>query len=178
MLLLINPFNPQERLIKQAVDILQKDGVIIYPTDTTYSFACSIRSKKAMKRIYQLKNIDKKQPLTFICNDTKQFQEYTRGISSPVFRSIKSQIPGPYTFIFEASKLIPKVLLSPRATIGVRIPDAEIPQKIVELLGEPILSSSIPLLEEDGLFHDPSHLHEHYKKLVDCTIDGGEVYIQ
>ncbi|MCP4756502.1 MAG: threonylcarbamoyl-AMP synthase, partial [Proteobacteria bacterium] len=126
MLLEIHPYDPQTRLIDRVVDILNQDGVIIYAVDTTYTFGCSIQSKKAMKRIYQIKQIDKKRPLTFVCNDTKQFQQYTKGISTPIFRNIKSIVPGPYTFIFEASKMVPKMMLSPRSTIGVKMPDAPV----------------------------------------------------
>ncbi len=175
MLLEVHPFNPQIRLINQITDILKNDGVVIYGTDTTYSFGCCIHSKKAMKRIYQIKKIDKKQPLTFICNDTKQFQQYTKGISTPIFRKIKSIVPGPYTFIFEASKKVPKIMLSPRSTIGVRMPDAPTATMLVEAMAEPILSSSLPD-NSDGL-HDPYQIHEAYEKLVDCVVDSGDLYI-
>lgn len=175
MLLEVHPFNPQIRLINQITDVLKNDGVIIYGTDTTYSFGCCIHSKKAMKRIYQIKKIDKKQPLTFICNDTKQFQQYTKGISTPIFRKIKSIVPGPYTFIFEASKKVPKIMLSPRSTIGVRMPDAPTATMLVEAMAEPILSSSLPD-NSDGL-HDPYQIHEAYEKLVDCVVDSGDLYI-
>ncbi len=175
MLIEVHPYNPQPRLIDQVIDLIKNDGVIIYSTDTTYSFGCSIHSKKAMKRIYQIKKIDKKKPLTFICNDTKQFQQYTKGISTPIFRKIKSIVPGPFTFIFEASKMVPKIMLSPRSTIGVRIPDAPVATLLVERMGEPILSSSLP--GEDVEFHDPYAIHEEYEKLVDCVIDSGDLYL-
>lgn len=175
MLLEIHPYSPQQRLIDQVIDIIKNDGVIIYGTDTTYSFGCCIHSKKAMKRIYQIKEIDKKKPLTFICNDTKQFQQYTKGISTPIFRKIKSIVPGPYTFIFEASKMVPKIMLSPRATIGVRMPDAPTATMLVETMDEPILSSSLPE-PEDGV-HYPYEIHEQYEKLVDCVVDSGELYL-
>lgn len=175
MLIEIHPYSPQPRLIDQAIDIIKNDGVIIYATDTTYSFGCSIHSKKAMKRIYQIKKIDKKKPLTFICNDAKQFQQYTKGISTPIFRKIKSIVPGPYTFIFEASKMVPKVMLSPRSTIGVRMPAAQVATMLVEHMGEPILSSSISV--EEAEFHSPYEIHEEYEKLVDCVIDSGELFL-
>ena len=175
MLLEIHPYNPQPRLIEQVIDIIKNDGVIIYATDTTYSFGCSIHSKKAMKRIYQIKQIDKKKPLTFICNNAKQFQQYTKGVSTPIFRKIKSIVPGPYTFIFEASKMVPKVMLSPRSTIGVRMPDAPVATMLVEKMEEPILSSS---LSNEGVeFHDPYSIHEEYEKVVDCVIDSGDLYL-
>ena len=174
MLLTIHPYNPQPRLINQVIDILKNDGVIIYAVDTTYSFGCCIHSKKAMKRIYQIKEIDKKKPLTFICNDAKQFQQYTKGISTPIFRKLKSIVPGPYTFIFEASKMVPKIMLSPRSTIGVRMPDAPVATMLVEQMNEPILSSSLPANEQE--FHDPYELHEQYEKVVDCVLDSEILY--
>lgn len=175
MILEIHPYNPQPRLIQKIVDVLNNDGVIIYGTDTTYSFGCCIRSKKAMKRIYQLKNIDKKRPLTFVCNNTKQFQHYTKGISTPIFRKITSIVPGPYTFIFEASKMVPKIMLSPRSTIGVKMPDAPIATMIVEQMEEPILSSSLPEPEND--FLDAFTVDEEYGKLVDYVVDCGDIYL-
>jgi len=175
MFLKVHPYSPQPRLIDKLIDIVKEDGVIIYRTDTTYSFGCSIHSKKAMKRIYQIKQIDKKRPLTFICDDTKQFQEYTKGISTPIFRKIRSIVPGPYTFIFEASKMVPKVMLSPRATIGVRIPDAPVATMIAERLDEPILSSSVPD-QEDGM-QDPYVIDGIYGKLVDCVVDCDEIFL-
>ena len=177
MLLEIHPYNPQKRRIDRIKDILQNDGVIVYRTDTTYAFGCCIKSKKAMKRIYQIKYIEKNKPLTFVCNNTKQFQQYTRGIDNRVFRKIKSLMPGPYTFIFEASKAVPKIMLSPRSTIGVRIPDAPIAHMLVENINEPILSSSVPI-EPDSDFHNPYEIHEEYGKLVDCVIDSGKIYIK
>ncbi|MDH5560747.1 MAG: L-threonylcarbamoyladenylate synthase [Deltaproteobacteria bacterium] len=176
MILKIHSQDPQQRLIEQVVQILRNDGVIIYKTDTTYVFGCSIHSKKGMKRIYQLKNIDKFKPLTFVCNNAQQFQQYTKGISTPIFRQIKSVVPGPYTFIFEASKMIPKIMLSPRQTIGVKIPADKVANKLVEMMDEPIMSSSIPV--EDNIdFHDPNDLAVRYEKRVDCIIDEGEKFI-
>lgn len=176
MLLEIHPYSPQQRLIDQAIKILKNDGVIVFPTDTTYTFCCGIRSKKAMKRIYQIKDIDKKEPLTFICNKTQHFQDYTTGINNRVFRKLKAMIPGPYTFIFEASKMVPKTLLSPRATIGVKMPDSPICDMLVEGMEEPLLTSSVPI-EGDTDFQEGYSIHEQYEKLVDCVIDTGELYV-
>lgn len=175
MILEIHPNNPQKRLIDRVIEILDNDGVIIYGTDTTYAFGCNIQSKKAMKRIYQIKDIDKKRPLTFICSNTQQFQQYTKGISTPVFRKIKSIVPGPYTFIFEASKMVPKTMLSPRATIGVKMPEAPISTALAEGMQQPILSSSLPETE-DG-FQNPYDIDDEYGKRVDCIVDSGDIYI-
>ena len=173
----IHPLTPQQRLIDRIKAILENDGVIVYGTDTTYAFGCCINSKKAMKRIYRIKHIDRSRPLTFVCNDTKQFQQYTKGVGNRVFRKIKSVMPGPYTFIFEASKAVPKVMLSPRSTIGIRIPDSPIARMIVASVNAPILSSSVPV-PPDSSIHNPHDIHERYEKLVDCVVDSGEVYIK
>lgn len=173
----VNQYNPQERLLKQVVDILKKDGVIIYPSDSSYTFGCSIQSKKAMKRIYQIKEIDKKRPLTFICDDTKRFQNYTKGITTPIFKTIRGHIPGPYTFIFEGSKLVPKTMLCPRSTIGVRVPDSLIACQLVELLDEPILSSSVPI-EEEEIYQDGLDLFQKYQKVVDAVVNCGDMFVQ
>jgi len=175
MILEIHPFSPQPRLIDKVIDILKNDGVIIYGTDTTYAFGCNIKSKKAMKRIYQIKDIDKKKPLTFICSNTQQFQQYTKGIPTPVFRKIKSIVPGPYTFIFEASKMVPKTMLSPRATIGVKMPEAPIATALAESMEQPVLSSSLPG-DENG-FQNPYDIDEEYGKRVDCIIDCGDIFV-
>ncbi len=172
----ISPYGPQARKLEQAVKVIKDGGVIIFPTGTTYVFACSIKSKKGKDRIYQLKEIDKKKPLTFICNDTSQFEQYTRGITTPLFRLIKQVVPGPYCFIFEASKLVPKVMQCPRNTIGVKMPESPIAQALVSALGEPILTSSVPLedgeiMQEGGLVFDQWH------KRVDLLLDGGELYV-
>ncbi|MFH2132533.1 MAG: L-threonylcarbamoyladenylate synthase, partial [bacterium] len=140
-----------------------------------YAFGCNIQSKRAMKRIYQIKDIDKKKPLTFICSNTQQFQQYTKGIPTPVFRKIKSIVPGPYTFIFEASKMVPKMMLSPRATIGVKMPEAPIATALAEGMAQPILSSSLPG-DADG-FQNPYEINEEYGKRVDCIVDSGAIYI-
>ncbi|MBT4641928.1 MAG: threonylcarbamoyl-AMP synthase [Deltaproteobacteria bacterium] len=175
MILEIHPNDPQPRLIEKVIDILKNDGVIIYGTDSTYAFGCNIQSKRAMNRIYQIKDIDKKKPLTFICSNTQQFQQYTKGISTPVFRKIKSIVPGPYTFIFEASKMVPKIMLSPRATIGVKMPEAPIATALAEGMQQPVLSSSLPG-DESGI-QNPYDIEEEYGKRVDCILDCGDVYI-
>jgi tRNA threonylcarbamoyl adenosine modification protein (Sua5/YciO/YrdC/YwlC family) len=114
--------------------------------------------------------------LTFICNDAKQFQQYTKGISTPVFRKIKAIVPGPYTFIFEASKMVPKIMLSPRSTIGVKMPLAPVATSLVEAMTEPILSSSLP--DEGEMVQKPYEIYEEYGKRVDCIVDAGDIYLK
>lgn len=177
MLLEIHPHNPQSRVISQILKILNKDGLIIFSTDTSYSFGCSIHSKKAIKRIRAIKELEKNKFLTLICRDTAQFQQYTKGISTPIFRKLKSLLPGPYTLIFEASKEVPKITLSKRSTIGVRVPNSPISMAIVTALNEPLLSSSVPVEDFEGTHHSPYELQEQYGSHVDCIVDTGDIWI-
>jgi tRNA threonylcarbamoyl adenosine modification protein (Sua5/YciO/YrdC/YwlC family) len=175
MLIHINPDNPQPRLIQQVVRILENDGVIIYPTDTVYGLGCSIHSKKAMKRLVQIKKVDPKKPLTFICSNQSQIQEHSQGIPNDVFRLIRRHLPGPYTLVLQASKNVPKMMLTPRSTVGLRWPDHPIALSIVEALGHPILSSSLRV-NEDELYDNAEDLHDHFGKVVDAVVDGGSIF--
>ena len=177
MLLSINPKNPQPRLVQQVVELLENDGVIIYPTDTVYGLGCSIYSKKAMKRLHLIKKMDPKKPLTLICSNQTQIQEYTQGIETPIFKLLRKHLPGPYTFVFRASKIVPKMMLTPRSTVGFRWPDHPITLAIVEMLGHPILSSSLRI-SEDQLYDDPQEIHDHIKKRVDAVVDGGSIFAE
>ncbi|MCH2296443.1 MAG: threonylcarbamoyl-AMP synthase [SAR324 cluster bacterium] len=177
MLLSINPKNPQPRLVQQVVELLENDGVIIYPTDTVYGLGCSIYSKKAMKRLHLIKKMDPKKPLTFICSNQTQIQEYTQGIETPIFKLLRKHLPGPYTFVFRASKIVPKMMLTPRSTVGFRWPDHPITLAIVEMLGHPILSSSLRI-SEDQLYDDLQEIHDHFKKRVDTVVDGGSIFAE
>ena len=177
MLLSINPKNPQPRLVQQVVELLENDGVIIYPTDTVYGLGCSIYSKKAMKRLHLIKKMDPKKPLTLICSNQTQIQEYTQGIETPIFKLLRKHLPGPYTFVFRASKIVPKMMLTPRSTVGFRWPDHPITLAIVEMLGHPILSSSLRI-SEDQLYDDPQEIHDHFKKTVDAVVDGGSIFAE
>jgi tRNA threonylcarbamoyl adenosine modification protein (Sua5/YciO/YrdC/YwlC family) len=173
MLLRIHPIDPQPRLIRQVVEILRSGGIIIYPTDTVYGIGCDILQADAIERICRLKGIDShKANLSFICNDLSHLSEYTKPISTPTFRLLKEHLPGPYTFILPASKLVPKILQSKKSTIGLRIPDNPIAMALVRELGRPILSTSLPgELVEDTT--DPDVMYENFGKQVDAVIDGG-----
>ena len=177
MLLSINPQNPQPRLVQQVVELLENDGVIIYPTDMVYGLGCSIYSKKAMKRLHLIKKMDPKKPLTLICSNQTQIQEYTQGIETPMFKLLWKHLPGPYTFVFRASKIVQKMMLTPRSTVGFRWPDHHITLAIVEMLGHPILSSSLRI-SEDQLYDDPQEIHDHFKKRVDAVVDGGSIFAE
>ena len=173
MILRIHPDNPQERLIKQVAECLLDGGVIIYPTDTVYGFGCDIFQTKAIERICRIKGIDPiKANLSFVCSDLSDLSKYARAISTPHYRFIKSHIPGPFTFILNASKEVPKILKSKKDTIGLRVPDHKIIHALSSKLGHPILSSSLPgdMVEE---YTDPELIFEKFEKLVDIVIDAG-----
>lgn len=173
MLLRIHPQNPQPRLIRQVAECLRDGGIIIYPTDTIYGLGCDIFHPKAVERICKIKNIDpQKAQLSFICKDLSNLSDYTKSIETPLYRLLKSYLPGPYTFILPASKQVPKILQSKKSTVGLRIPDNEICRNILEELGNPLLSASLPgeMVEE---YTDPETMYENFKDLVDFVIDGG-----
>jgi tRNA threonylcarbamoyl adenosine modification protein (Sua5/YciO/YrdC/YwlC family) len=173
MLLRIHPVDPQPRLIRQVVEILRSGGIIIYPTDTVYGIGCDILQADAIERICRLKGIDShKANLSFICNDLSHLSEYTKPISTPTFRLLKEHLPGPYTFILPASKLVPKILQSKKSTIGLRIPDNPIAMALVRELGRPILSTSLPGEQVEDTT-DPDVMYENFGKQVDAVIDGG-----
>ncbi|MBK6936244.1 MAG: threonylcarbamoyl-AMP synthase [Chitinophagaceae bacterium] len=173
MLLHIHPDNPQPRLIKQVADCLQDGGIIIYPTDTVYGLGCDIMQPKAIERICRIKKVDpKKVRLSFVCSDLSHLSEYAKPLSNPVYRLLKEYLPGPYTFILQASKLTPKILQSKKDTIGLRIPDNNISMAIIKELGRPVLSASMPgEMVED--YTDPEVMYENFKNEVDYVIDGG-----
>ena len=173
MLIKIHPQDPQPRLIKQIIECLKDGGVIVYPTDTIYGLGCDIFQHKAVDRICTIKNIDPlKAQLSFICKDLSHLSDYTKSIDTPLYRMLKNYLPGPYTFILPASKQVPKILQSKKSTIGLRVPDNVICQHILDQLGNPILSASLPgdMVEE---FTDPETIFEKFGSVVDFVIDGG-----
>jgi len=173
MLLQIHPENPPPRLIKQVVESLQKGGIIIYPTDTVYGLGCDILQQKAVERICRIKNVEpKKAQLSFVCSDLSHLSDYAKPLSNPTYRLLKEYLPGPYTFILQASKLVPKILQSKKDTIGLRIPANNIAMAIIKELGRPILSASLPgEMVEDST--DPEVMYENFMNEVDYVIDGG-----
>ena len=173
MLIKIHPEDPQPRLIKQVVECLKDGGVIIYPTDTIYGLGCDIMQQKAIEKICLIKNINpQKAQLSFICRDLSHLSDYTKSIDTPLYRMLKNYLPGPYTFILPASKLVPKILQSKKSTIGLRVPNNVICHHILDALGNPILSTSLPgEMVEDNT--DPEIIFEKFEHLVDFVIDGG-----
>jgi tRNA threonylcarbamoyl adenosine modification protein (Sua5/YciO/YrdC/YwlC family) len=173
MLIRIHPDNPQPRLIKQVVEFLKRGGIIIYPTDTIYGLGCDIFQHRAIERICAIKKVEpQKAQLSFVCYDLSDLSKYAKQLNTPIYRTLKQYLPGPYTFILEASKEVPKIFKTKKNTIGLRIPDNKIARCIVEELGNPILSASLPgeYVEE---YTDPEIIHDNFEKLVDIVIDGG-----
>jgi tRNA threonylcarbamoyl adenosine modification protein (Sua5/YciO/YrdC/YwlC family) len=175
MLLKIYPENPNPRQIRMVVECLNDGGIIIYPTDTVYGLGCDIFKSKAVERIALLKGIKAdKANFSFICDDLSQLSDFAKPIPNNIFKLMKNNLPGPYTFILNASSNVPKLIQSKKKTVGIRIPDNNIPIEIVRELGHPIMSSSIH--DEDEILEyttDPELIYEKYNKLVDIVIDGG-----
>jgi tRNA threonylcarbamoyl adenosine modification protein (Sua5/YciO/YrdC/YwlC family) len=171
MLMRINPQNPQPRLIRQVVEVLNKGGVIAYPTDTVYGFGCSLYNKKGIERIYLIKRSEKNRPFSFICADLKDISLYCK-VSNYAYKTMKRFLPGPYTFILEGTKLVPKIMLTRRMTAGIRVPNNPICLGIVRGLGHPIISTSAMIREEEVLY-DPAEIDSKLRNALDLVIDGG-----
>jgi len=171
MLLSINNQNPQMRLIKKAADILRDGGIIIYPTDTVYGLGCDLSNKRGIEKIYDLKRRNRKQPLSFVCSDLKHISEYAK-VTDYAYKTMKRLLPGAYTFILEASRLVPKIILPKRSTTGIRVPDNQICLALVRELGQPIISTSVKT-EHGETLGDPAMIKEYFSKTVDLIIDGG-----
>ncbi len=174
MIFVINQENPQKRLIDKAVEILVQGGVIVYPTDTVYAYGCDINDKRAVERIYRLKKIDKRKPLSFIFPDISSINDYVRNISDTAFKIMKKATPGPYTFIYNASRLVPNIVITKQKTIGVRIPDNNIALELVRKLERPILSASISTSKGEYIFY-PQEMEKFVRNEVDLIIDGGPI---
>lgn len=171
MLLTINPSNPQPRLIRQVCDGLQRGGVIAYPTDTTYGLGCNIFSRQGVRTIYQIKQRDPRKPFSFICADLADVARYAC-VSNVAFKIMKRHLPGPYTFVLEATRVVPDSLVTRQKTVGIRIPDEPIAIAIVRELGHPLVTTSANLAGEEPL-HDPHEIELRLGKQLDLVIDGG-----
>lgn len=172
MIFVINEQNPQKRLIQKTREVLEEGGVIIYPTDTVYAYGCDINDRRAIERIYRIKRIARNKPLSFVFSDIAELHEYARNISDPAFKTMKKALPGPYTFVFKASRLVPKIAISQQKTIGVRIPDNNVARDIVRALGRPIISASVSTAAGEYII-EPDDLEKVYRNEVDLVIDCG-----
>lgn len=175
MLIKLYEENPNPKSIEQIVKVLEDGGVIIYPTDTVYGIGCDITNQKAIEKVCQIRGIKTdKANLSFICYDLTDISQYTKPFNTSIFRVIKKALPGPFTFIFNASNQVPKLLSSKKKTVGIRVPDNNIVRQIVKELGNPIVTTSIR--DEDDIIEystDPELIYEKYQDLVDIVIDGG-----
>ncbi|MBL7898445.1 MAG: threonylcarbamoyl-AMP synthase [Crocinitomicaceae bacterium] len=175
MLYKIYPDSPDQRKIQQVVDILEKGGVIIYPTDTVYAFGCSLMNKRAIERLAKLKDSKMKHAnFSIVFSDLSSLADYTKAIDRPTYKILNKNLPGPFTFILEASARIPKLFETNKKTVGIRIPDNAIVNEIVTRLGNPMVTGS--LHDEDAILEystDPDMIYEKWNNLVDAIIDGG-----
>jgi tRNA threonylcarbamoyl adenosine modification protein (Sua5/YciO/YrdC/YwlC family) len=166
--------NPNQREILKIVDVLRKGGLIIYPTDTVYGLGCDITNAKAVEKVARIKNVKvEKNNFSFICSDLSHISDFTKPISNTVFKLMKKNLPGPFTFILEANNNVPKYFKG-KKTVGIRVPDNNIIREIIRELGNPILSTSIH--DEDEILEystDPELIHEKYQEIADIVVDGG-----
>jgi tRNA threonylcarbamoyl adenosine modification protein (Sua5/YciO/YrdC/YwlC family) len=173
-LIKIHPENPDQRKIEQVVQVLRAGGLVIYPTDTVYGIGCDIFQPKAIEKIAKIKNLKpEKANFAFICHDLSHLADFAR-VSTPVYKVMKKALPGPFTFVLPATAEVPRILNNKRKTIGIRIPDNNIPRMLVKELGHPILTSSI--VDEDDVLEystDPELIFEKFENQVDIIIDGG-----
>ena len=171
MLIKINPVNPQARLIDKVVEVLKKGGIVAYPTDTVYGIGCDIMNKKAIEKVYQLKQRHKSKPFSFICSGLKNISYYAK-VSNYAYKTMRRLLPGPYTFVLDGSKQVPKMMLTKRKTAGIRVPDNAICLALVEKLGNPIITTSATT-PDGSILSDASLINDFYNKRIDIVIDGG-----
>ncbi len=173
MIVKIHAENPEPRYVRKAGEVLSSGGIIIYPTDTVYGLGCSISNRDAIERIYLIKRVRPDKPFSFLCSDLTHISEYAH-VSNAAFKTMKHLIPGPYTFILPASKMqgLPKILVSRRKTVGIRVPDSRVTHELIKAAGQPILSTSVTT--EDGrILNDPDLIADHFRNQVDLIIDAG-----
>ena len=175
MLIRIHPDNPNPRQLATVLECLKDGGIIIFPTDTIYALGCDIFKPRAIDRIARIKGVKaEKANFSFLCYDLSQLSDFTKPISNDVFKLMKRTLPGPYTYILEANNNVPKILHRKKKTVGIRVPDNQIPLEIIQMLGNPIMSTSVH--DEDEIIEyttDPELIYEKMENQVDIVIDGG-----
>ena len=165
----VHPTHPQPRKIAHAVEILRRGGVIVYPTGTVYGLGCDIHQKKAIERIYQMRQLKKDHPLSFMCPDLSNIARYAY-VDDFAYRIMKRLVPGPYTFVLKATREVPKLLVRKQKTVGIRVPDEPIALALLNELGSPIVSTSATY--QDQVLNDPDELHARFAQ-ADALVDGG-----
>jgi len=173
MILAVDTHEPELKLVRRAVEILRRGGIIAYPTDTVYGIGCDLFNKKAIERVYQIKRIPKYKQLSFICSDLKEISRYAQ-VGNFAYRMMKHLLPGPYTFLLAATRIVPKMMLTKRRTVGIRVPNNEIVLSIVRELGNPIISTSASLYK-DEILSDPEEIGKNFGPSLDLIIDGGKL---
>ena len=175
MLIRIHPENPQEKQIKKVVECLKDGGIIIYPTDTIYGLGCDIFKQKSVEKIARIRDVSiKKHNFSFICSDLSHLSDFSKPMDRSTYKLMRKALPGPFTFILNANNTIPKLFKNNRKTVGIRVPNHQIPREIVALLNNPILTTSIH--DDDSIVEystDPELIYEKWTNLVDLVIDGG-----
>lgn len=171
MLLKLNVKNPQVRLIRKAAEVLREGGIVAYPTDTAYGMGCDLFNKRSIEKVYDLKKRSKSQPFSFICADLSDISNYAV-VTNYSYKIMKRLLPGPYTFILGASRLVPKILLPKRKEVGIRIPDNNICLALVREFGSPIISTTVKS-RSDEIITDPDIIEEEFGNRIDLIIDGG-----
>ena len=173
MIIAINNKNPQVRLVRKVVEVLEQGGVIGYPTDTIYGVGCDLLKPEAIRKIHRLKKLEKNKPLSFICADLKDISQYAY-VSNYAYKIMKRVLPGAYTFILKATKFVPKIAMTKQKTVGIRIPDNKICLALVKTLGRPIISTSV-YKPDESLYNDPEEIVDRFGKQLDLVIDGGMI---
>ena len=174
MLLSIDPLNPEPWLVARVVQALERGGVVVIPTDTVYAYVCSLADRDAPRRLYEIKGIAPAQRLSILVPDIKTGSRYARDIPNPVFRTMRRVLPGPYTFIFQASGEVPRIMLRKRRTVGIRLPDCPIALEILAALGEPLLASSVRSSAEEFIL-DPIEIEDNADDELAMVVDGGRL---
>jgi tRNA threonylcarbamoyl adenosine modification protein (Sua5/YciO/YrdC/YwlC family) len=174
MILEVNAKHPEPRKIKQIVETLTSGGIIVYPTDTYYGIGCDLFNKAAIEKIYQLKRRSPSQPFSIICSDLKNISEYAQ-VTNYAYKTMKRLLPGPYTFILEGSRLVPKIMLTRRQTVGIRVPNHPLCLAIVEELGHPVINTSASNPETNEILSSPQEIKDKLGHALDLIIDGGSV---
>jgi len=175
MLLEMDPYYPASHHVHEVVTLLKRDGVVILPTDTVYALVCDIHSRKAIKRLTKIKGGEKKKLFSIVLGDLSDIGEYAGYVSSFAYRTMKRLLPGPYTFVVEASSVIPKLMMTKRRSIGIRVPDCPIAQTIADKLGRPLVATTLGVAEDEFL-SDPMELDRAFGQQVDLVVDGGTIY--
>lgn len=175
MIISINPDNPQQRHIRQIAEKLRNGAVICYPTDTVYGIGCDIFNQKAIKKIFQIKKRPKNKPFSFMCSSLKNVSDYAH-VSNSAYRIMRKALPGPFTFVLSASKIVPKIMITKQKTVGIRVPDNNICLELIEELGNPILTTSAILEKATDPLSEAYEFDELLGNMVDIVIDGGMVF--